>query len=65
MLVTARPVMTSSATGSDWLEVVRWRRTPEWTPQLAKVRDLAEEICHVLKTNRPALHGKFSIRSVA
>ncbi|MBM4776892.1 MAG: S1 family peptidase [Archangiaceae bacterium] len=40
VLVTARPVMTSSATGSDWLEVVRWRRTPEWTPQLAKVRDL-------------------------
>jgi RNA polymerase-interacting CarD/CdnL/TRCF family regulator len=31
----------------------------------AIARDLAEEICHVLKTNRPALHGKFSIRSVA
>ena len=27
-------------------------------------RNLAEEICHVLKTNRPSLHGKFSIRSV-
>lgn len=30
----------------------------------AIARNLAEEICHVLKTNRPALHGKFSIRSV-
>jgi RNA polymerase-interacting CarD/CdnL/TRCF family regulator len=30
----------------------------------AVARNLAEEICHILKTNRPALHGKFSIRSV-
>lgn len=30
----------------------------------AIARNLAEEICHVLKVNRPSLHGKFSIRSV-
>ena len=30
----------------------------------AVARNLAEEICHVLKTSRPALHGKFTVRSV-
>jgi len=31
----------------------------------AIARNLAEEICYVLKVNRPALKGKLSIRSVA
>lgn len=30
----------------------------------AIARNLAEEICYVLKTNRLTLHGKFTIRSV-
>jgi RNA polymerase-interacting CarD/CdnL/TRCF family regulator len=30
----------------------------------AIARNLAEEICYVLKVNRPALKGKFSIRSI-
>lgn len=40
VLVTPQQVMTAAATGRDWVEVVRWRRIPEWTPLFLRVRDL-------------------------
>lgn len=40
VLVTPKPMMSARATVGEWVEVTRWRRIPEWTPQFLRVKDL-------------------------